>query len=148
MNPTLEFIPEALVRGFVIAVVGILLYVWQTDSKTRANKRDMARILRSEVMRILNIDPVRERERIISSLDDRIPNNLIYLGLLQTGNIRFFDNELQDRLDGWYWSMDDFSFDRIDSDDGIELVKDLEHMEQKNISYRQKVRFWHRASTQ
>ena len=77
----------------------------------------------------------RERERIVSSRNDRIPNSDVYLGLLQTGNIRFFDDRLQDELARWYSFIDDFQFSGIDADAGIEMVQDLEHMERKNRAY-------------
>ena len=137
MTPVpIEFtILEIFARGFVIASVGISLYVWQTKSKTRENKRDMARILRNEVRRVLDIMPNRERERIVSDRYDRLPDSRVYAGLLQTGNIRFFNDHLQDELYEWYSFIDDFHF-KVDVDAGINLVRDLERMEQKNRKYR------------
>lgn len=126
---------EILARGSVIASVGILLYIWQTKSKTREDKRDMARILRNEVRRVLDIMPNRERERIVSDKFDRLPDSRVSAGLLQTGNIRFFNDYLLDELYEWYSFIDDFHFE-VDVDARINLVWDLEHMEQKNRKYR------------
>lgn len=134
------FIGDALVRGATIAVVGIGLYVLQKNSKTREDKRDMARILRHEVRRALSIVPSRERERIISDRRDRIPSGKVYSGLLQTGNIRFFSDEVQDNLDEWYLYIDNFKFDSIDHDAGLEVMRNLEEMERKNRSYKSMMR--------
>ena len=132
MIPHIWEVLDFVLRGAVIAVVGILLYVMQKRSEMKANKRDMARILRNEINRTPSILPGSERERTVSSRNDRIPNSDVYPGLLQTGNIRFFDDRLQDELAGWYSFTDDFQLSGIDADAGIEMVQDLERMERKN----------------
>lgn len=135
MTPILEVIVDGLWRGIIIGVVGIFLYVWQQKSKEKENKRDMARILRNEINRTLNIVPNRDRERIISGKNDRVPDSRVYSGLLQTGNIRFFSDTIQDELDEWYSFIDRFQFKKIDPDAGIKLIQDLEDMEHKNKAY-------------
>lgn len=137
MTQLLEMIVPDASRGITIVVGGILLYAWRKKSKERENKRDMARILRNEINRALNIVPNRDRERIASGKNDRIPDSRIYSGLLQTGNIRFFSDEIQNELDEWYSSIDNFQFKGIDPDAGIKVIRDLENMEHKNKSYTQ-----------
>ena len=132
----LDIIVDVLAKGVVVAVVGIGLYAMQKKSQEKENKRDMARILRHEVNQTLSIMPGKERERITSARNDKFPNSRIYSGLLQTGNIRFFSDE----LDRWYSLIDNFKFSGIDSDAGIEIVQNLEDMEYKNRSYRSKAR--------
>ena len=139
MIPHIWEVLDFVLRGAVIAVVGILLYVMQKRSEMKANRRDMARILRNEINRTPSILPGSERERTVSSRNDRIPNSDVYPGLLQIGNIRFFDDRLQDELAGWYSFMDDFQLSGIDADAGIEMVQDLERMERKKQAIRQNV---------
>lgn len=135
MTQLLEIIVHDVWRGVIIGVVGILLYGVQKKSKEMENKRDMARILRNEVNRTLSIVPNRDRERIMSGKNDRMPDGRIYSGLLQTGNIRFFSDAIQDELDKWYSFIDKFQFKEINPDAGIKLIQDLEDMEHKNKSY-------------
>lgn len=139
MIPHIWEVLDFVLRGAVIAVVGILLYVMQKRSEMKANRRDMARILRNEINRTPSILPGSERERTVSSRNDRIPNSDVYPGLLQIGNIRFFDDRLQDELAWWYSFMDDFQLSGIDADAGIEMVQDLERMERKKQAIRQNV---------
>ena len=129
-----EEILGAIVRGVVIVVAGISLYVLQKTFEKKASKRDMARILRNEIKQTLNIVPNKERERIISGENNRPPNSRIYSGLLQTGNIRFFSDKLQAKLDEWYSVIDNYWFND-DADVGIEIIQDLEDMEHKNRAF-------------
>lgn len=107
---------DAGLRGGIIAAVGISLYMFKKSADSRENKREMAGILRNEINRILNILPSRIRERISSNKRherNQYPDNRVYAGLLHTGNIRFFNKELQDDLNEWYAIVDDFKFRKI-----------------------------------
>ena len=130
----LEEILGAIVRGVVIVVAGISLYVLQKTFEKKASKRDMARILRNEIKQTLNIVPNKERERTISDENNRLPDSRIYSGLLQTGNIRFFSDNLQSKLNEWYSVIDNYWFND-DADVGIEIIQDLEDMEHKNRAF-------------
>ncbi len=122
MTQLLEMIFSDVLRGIFIIVGGIILHTWRKKSKEKENKRDMAHILRNEINRALSIVPNRDRERIVSGKNDRIPDSRIYSGLLQTRNIRFFSDKIQNDLDEWYSSIDNFQFKRIDPDVGIKVI--------------------------
>ncbi len=135
----LEEIVNAIVRGVVIVTAGFILYKSQKHFERKSNKRDMARILRIEINRALNILPNRERERTISDQNDRLPSSNVYLGLLQTGNIRFFSDTLQDKLAEWHSIIDNF-WNNNKIVVGIEMVQDLEDMERNNLSFSDMIR--------
>ena len=135
----LDIIVDDVASGITIASVGIIIYVWQKNYEKRTNKRDMARILRNEISQILQIIPIRDGGRIVSDKIDVFPNNTIHSGLLLSGNIRFFNDNLQAKLNEWYSSVTGLKITDSDvADDAIKLIVELEDMERKNNSYRDK----------
>ena len=131
---------DASIKGFVIALVGIGLYLWQKRSERKTNKRDMARILHTEIYQILDMIPSRENERIQSDKTYTFPTNTVHSGLLLTGNIRFFSSELQAKLNKWYSDLSDLEIIGWDVDNLITIIEELEEMRHENRSYRDKIR--------
>lgn len=134
----------ALFRGGIVAGFAISPYIGQKRSERRANRRAMAEILRNEVDRIFNANPCREErtytEPRLANEKSLVPSNHVYLGLLQTGNIQFFNKGLQDNLHAWYGDFENFSPAHIDVDLGMKIMGDLDRMEEANRSYLQVVR--------
>ena len=99
----------------------------------------MARILHNEIYQILDIIPSRENERIRSDKMYMFPTNTVHSGLLLTGNIRFFSDDLQAKLNKWYSALPDLEIIEIDVDNTVKIIEELEAMQHKNRSYRDKI---------
>ena len=114
--------------------------MFRRESEKRTEKRDLAGILHNEIYRILNIQTSREPEQMSAHARHMSKmtlnhNSLVYQGILQTGNIRFFIRVLQNDLAEWYDVDGNFQFRNINHRLGIDIIKNLEDMEEKNKEY-------------
>ena len=136
---------QSATHGTFIVLAGMVLYLVQKSAEKRTSKREMAKILRVEVKRTLNIRPSQERPLIVTAARRMnkmavFPDNRVYAGLLNTGNIQFFDEQLQDDLNLWYMHMGKLRLDKLDAKLGIRIVDELENMESNNEAFRAKIR--------
>lgn len=88
--------------GILTGVSAIIIYVFQKHVENKSNKHSTATILHGEVKRILDIHNIDESVQIMAHMPKRLPTNQIYQGLLHSGNIKYFDGNLQDKLDEMY----------------------------------------------
>ena len=86
----------SLFAGAVAAAVAILLYGATKRHENRVNKRDMAPILYGEISEFVSDYGNENAKRRIK------PSTLIYEGLLSSGNIRFFSQDMQRELYSLY----------------------------------------------
>lgn len=106
---------SAIVGGLVAGISAIWLYVYRKNSEYADNRNDVARIQANEIRR--NMETLRPRDRRPSTNVARhTPSINTYMGLLTSGDIKYFDDGLQDLLD-----QIRFDFDANPLDPDIDL---------------------------
>lgn len=109
----------SLFAGAVAGAVAILLYGATKRHENRVNKRDMASILYGEISEFAS-DYGNENAK--SGIK---PSTLIYEGLLSSGNIKFFSQDMQRELYSLYVEFDRSSLS-VDETKVAKMMKRLE----------------------
>lgn len=113
-----------LTNGLVAGSVAIGVYVLKKHLESRGATRSATRILYNEIshnVRHLELKHVDTRYQI-----ERCPPSMeVYLGLLRTGNIRYFDDVAQRKLNHLYCAFQVGRFDLF-----VLLISTLKDLEQ------------------
>lgn len=110
-----------IIGGVSTGISAISVYVVQKRLEHNANRSSYASILYEEIIR--NANKYYSIESITSiQILKRTPTNHVYRGLLTTGNIKYFDNNIQNDLEDIY---DQFSIDPTESILNPDLLKQI-----------------------
>lgn len=121
------------VAGFVAGVFAILIYRRQHKKERHNNKQDNVDILLDEVNRISGITQAYDRSAIRKKTISP-PGNKIYSGMLLTGNIKYFNVSLREKLATFY---DNFELNSLEPDQDLcrEILEDLEKIKENNLAW-------------
>lgn len=103
---------SGIVSGIATGLVAMFIYRIQKCVDYKSNTQDNAYILSEEIRR-----NAKHREpglRTSTQTSKMSQKNEVYIGLLHTGNIKYFDADLQEQLDTLYIEFEkkfDISFD-------------------------------------
>lgn len=90
---------SAIVGGLVAGISAIWLYVYRKNSEYADNRNDVARVLANEIRRNMGMLRHRDRRPLRTNASRRTLSINAYMGLLSSGDIKYFDDGLQDTLD-------------------------------------------------
>lgn len=114
----------SVLRAVIFGVIALFGYYFNAYLKNRNNKRGNAVILLDELKRISDVEDLDDKTSI-DRIPAKMPGNEIYLGLLSTGNVKYFHPELRKNLAHFYAH---FKINKLNPDQNlcIGIMKDLE----------------------
>ena len=104
----------------------IITYIIKKHTKTKTNRCNISITLHSEIKKLIGVVELNEKINPNKRQRQRIPNMEIYQGLLNSGNIKYLDNNLQDKLNDMYANFKESSLDSdvdLDTDIRYDLKK-------------------------
>lgn len=90
---------SAVPGGLAAGLVAVWVYAYRKNCEYADNRNDMAEIQANEIRRNMGALELRDKGPLRPSPYNRLPSLHVYKGLLSSGNIRYFDSNLQDLLD-------------------------------------------------
>ncbi len=132
-----EFL-AVLIGGGMTGFVAMLVYMFQRHMERKEITWNNADIMLGEIDGVLGAKMAGDPTRI-EHIDDLPPCDDIYRGLLSSGNIRYFHNDLRHNLDVFYRGVKSGAKDRIDAKLGIEIMSQLEILQGRHEPYRNKL---------
>lgn len=134
---------SSIFGGVITGLTAIFIYMFQKRMEKKTNTYDVASTLKVEIKRMIEINEltITKHDRGFKNINisdnkpNRIPNNGIYLGLLNSGNIKYID--MQDELDELYMYFNKIIF-KIDTKLALTIIDYLDNIEEKNREYRKK----------
>ena len=90
---------SAVPGGLAAGLVAIWVYAYRKNCEYADNRNDMAEIQANEIKRNMSALELWDRGLLRLRSYNRLPSLHVYKGLLSSGNIRYFDSNLQDLLD-------------------------------------------------
>ena len=117
--------------GVVAGVFAIMIYKHQKNAVIKTNKYNVSTMLLNEIKRIYHIMYLDVKTFDRNTRCQRFPKTEIYKGLLNSGDIKYFDDSLQNDLDELYTYFQETPF-TPNAELGESVIKDLELIKYKN----------------
>ena len=121
--------------GFLTGGSAIGIFILQRHIERKANRYDTCEILLNEIRTIL-FTILAKKPDLFEKPEKILPTSEIYHGLLSSGNIKYFDADLQKKLNKFYNSFKNFP-KSPDHKNGRIIVDSLEEIKKNNQGYRQ-----------
>lgn len=87
------------IGGIAAGITAVWVYTYRKNSEYVSNRNDMAVILANEIRRNIRSYDLDHIRPMPASPYDRIPSMDTYKGLVLSGNIRYFSDDVQDMMD-------------------------------------------------